>query len=827
MFEFHNPAAFLMLLLIPLLFLLRYLKIFTQVTYPAVLADWNGQVFHWKGKLRKFFTALVKFLLMAGFTLAVAAFADPVLISQEKIYTSLSTDVIFVLDTSPSMAARDVDGMSRLQASKQSVTTLLHQHDGLRYGLVALGSNASVYVPPTHNIQVFENRLREVNVGILGNGSAIGDGLSTAVCHLASSNAPKKCVILFTDGENNAGEIHPETAAKLAHENNITLYVVGVGSRGTVPIEYTDPVTGKLYSGYLDSDFNPASLKKIAGIADGSYFEVRTLQELYTSLNAVIKTESVIQNYSYKTKNNELYQKFILVALILVILAWFLKHIILQERNNIHVMKVNLLRTILLGFAFTMMVLAFHGFSWGTYLVPIQKSGTSVSFVFDISNSMNAKDGPNGTSRLEASAIYAKKLLAKMDGTAVSVVLSKGEGIEAIPLTEDTAMLESLLDVLSSDLMTAPGTSLEKGILCGKNSFPQNYASAGRVWVFTDGEETNGEFTTALSECIKSGIPVTIIGFGTGKEINVLAGDKKTVVRTALREQEILNSIEEAGSKLKFYRNQTPVTYVNSSEKGSALKLLNQLTDSKTDNQTITYEAKPIPRYKLFLILALFAFAFSYIFSEFDFKKAFKKGRRNAKAAAGLLAFTMFFTGCKSSTMEVLKGTYSWRQKQFRHSISYFLNACYAAQETNNQQMIDVAIYDLGTAYQMLGEDTAALERYNQISEEATQNVRFAAFYNSGVIAHSNEDYEKAQEYFRKALEVDNSKINAKINLELSMQMIEAQSKQAQGQATPAAQEETDIPDLEKGVFEHIKENDQKQWKNSETPDTQNLENDY
>ena len=196
--------------------------------------------------------------------------------------------------------------------------------------------------------------------------------------------------------------------------------------------------------------------------------------------------------------------------MILVILAWFLKHIVLQEKNNFQIKRVNLIRTILLSFAFLMMILAFHGFSWGTYLVPIQKSGTSVSMVFDISNSMNAKDGPNDTTRLEASAIYAKKLLSKMDGTAVSVVLSKGDGIAAIPLTEDNAMLESLLDVLSSDLMTAPGTSLEKGILCAKNTFSSNYASAGRIWVFTDGEETNGEFVTALTECIKSGIPVPI-----------------------------------------------------------------------------------------------------------------------------------------------------------------------------------------------------------------------------------------------------------------------------------------------------------------------------
>ena len=79
MLEFQNPAAFLLLLLVPLLFLLRFLKIFRKVAFKVVLADWNGKVFSWNGRIRKFLSLLAKFILFAGFVISVSALADPVM----------------------------------------------------------------------------------------------------------------------------------------------------------------------------------------------------------------------------------------------------------------------------------------------------------------------------------------------------------------------------------------------------------------------------------------------------------------------------------------------------------------------------------------------------------------------------------------------------------------------------------------------------------------------------------------------------------------------------------------------------------------------------
>ena len=824
--NFENPAAFFLLILIPALFILRHLKIFNRISFPAVLADWEGRHFEWKGKTQKFLSVTASIFYITAFLISVSALAAPVISNQEKVYTSLGTDIVFVLDTSPSMSAKDVDGAQRLEAAKNAIYLLTNKNDGSRYGLVGLGSSAAVLVPPTSDQTFFSERLSQVTAGSFGNGSAIGDGLSTAVCHLVSSSAQKKCIVLLTDGENNAGEIHPETAAQLAADNKITIYVVGIGSKGKVPIEYTDPVTGRLYSGYLDSNFNPASLKKISDIANGRYFEALTLNELSDILTTVSKTEAVSQTFTYRTVNHLYYKQFLSVAILLFLLAWFIKRIILKEMSCFRLKKILFVRSGCLAISFIFILLARAGLTWGTYLVPVQKSGHSVAMVFDISNSMLAKDCAGNTSRLEASAIYAKKLLAKMEGTPVSVVIAKGDGIAAIPLTDDSAMVESLLEVMSPGLMTVPGSSIGKGILKAKESFNTNFSSAGRIWVFTDGEETDGQLSSALLECQKAGIPVTLIGFGSEKESPVLTGDGKTQVMTALRRDRLEKAISEASSRFRFFNNHDNLLYINSQEKGSAVQLLSQLRFGATENLITSYEVKPVPRYKLFLSLAAIFLILSYIATEFNFVRFF--GTKNLKsAAAALTLFTLIFTGCSSETANILKGTISYQQKKYRHSVSCFMEASENAAADANRLAQSYALYDLGTAYIMLGEDEAALEHFKSIAEDAPDAVRYSAFYNAGVLAWRNSDFDEARDYFRKALEIDSSKMDAKINFELSMQQSQAKGKQNQSNQIQASQEEAAPQNLEQAVFQHIKENDQKQWKNSETNDSSNLAEDF
>ena len=109
----------------------------------------------------------------------------------------------------------------------------------------------------------------------------------------------------------------------------------------------------------------------------------------------------------------------------------------------------------------------------------------------------------------------------------------------------------------------------------------------------------------------------------------------------------------------------------------------------------------------------------------------------------------------------------------------------------------------------MLGETDEAMELFTSITEKAENipdEVLYAAFYNAGVLAHRNSDFEEAQDFFKKALQINSSRLEAKINLELSMQMAEGRGHQNESNAIQATQDDQTPQNLEKAVFEHIKE---------------------
>ncbi|MBQ9495834.1 MAG: VWA domain-containing protein [Treponema sp.] len=327
--DFQNPAALLLLLLVPILIILRMLGICSRISFPITLADWGGRIFAWKSNSVASYAARI--FVVVGFAFGVVALADPVFYHQERIYMSRGADVVFVVDTSPSMAAKDIAGMMRLDASRRAIRTLASENAGMSFGLVAVGTEAAVVVPPTLDQKIFLSRLDALAVGNLGDGSALGTGLSTAVYHLASSAAPKKCIVLVTDGENNAGSIHPETAAELARKRGIIVYALGIGTRGTVPLDYVDPKTGKIYSGYLQSEFDAAPLQRIASAANGRYYGVQTIGDLANVLGSIRHEVGVVQTYHLRTESTHCYDTLILVAAILFVLAWLIRRMYLQE----------------------------------------------------------------------------------------------------------------------------------------------------------------------------------------------------------------------------------------------------------------------------------------------------------------------------------------------------------------------------------------------------------------------------------------------------------------------------------------------------------------
>jgi len=331
MLSFEHPFAFLLILLIPLYFVARKIGFLQTFSFPQILSDWNGNHFGWKNKTFSFFRLCSKILFFIAYTFFIIALASPLVHHQEKVFVSKGAEIFFVLDTSPSMAALDIAGGTRLDAARTAITTLIKQNPGADYGLVAMGSQAAVLVPATGDKNYFFERMAAIKIAELGDGSAIGTGISSAVYHLSHSDSPKRCIVLITDGENNAGSVHPNTAARLAKENGIILYVLGLGTSGSVPLEYIDPKTAKLVSGSFTSSFDSMSLVKLASIADGAYFSAENATELSAALDTVARLESVSQKFFLKSTDKKYFREFLFIAMLCFAFAWVIKRILLRE----------------------------------------------------------------------------------------------------------------------------------------------------------------------------------------------------------------------------------------------------------------------------------------------------------------------------------------------------------------------------------------------------------------------------------------------------------------------------------------------------------------
>lgn len=220
---------------------------------------------------------LLLFLSYLGFfiawlALAVAA-AGPVRIERSRPMQRSDADLMFVVDASPSMAAMDMRP-TRLDAALEMVRSFMADADGAggaSVGIVAFGAGAILLCPPTPDHQIVLDRLGVVKPGMLGDGTAIGQGLATAYRHLSYGYGRRKFIVLLTDGEDNVGVVHPVDAASAFAAAGMGMLVLGLGSSGDAPIEYLDPATGERLVGAYRSSFDDQALEAIATAGGGTY----------------------------------------------------------------------------------------------------------------------------------------------------------------------------------------------------------------------------------------------------------------------------------------------------------------------------------------------------------------------------------------------------------------------------------------------------------------------------------------------------------------------------------------------------------------------------
>lgn len=264
---------------------------------------------------------ILKFLEIIGIALLIVAAASPIVISSEVLWLSRGADVLFILDVSPSMSALDMDGKNRFDTARNLVRSFAELRKSDAIGLVAVGGEAALLIPPTIDRQALNTRLESLSIAELGDGTALGMGIAVAAHHLRYSRAQRRAAVLITDGENNAGAVHPITAAGALSAIGASLWVIGVGSSGTVPIDYVDPLTKLRRTGIFESRFDTEALRAIAKTGGGTYIAAPSAAAFTEAFSKLESSEATVQRSRLIPRTRPIYIPFILVALGFLVLA--------------------------------------------------------------------------------------------------------------------------------------------------------------------------------------------------------------------------------------------------------------------------------------------------------------------------------------------------------------------------------------------------------------------------------------------------------------------------------------------------------------------------
>jgi Ca-activated chloride channel homolog len=245
-------------------------------------------------------------------------------VEHEQEIRTEGIDIMLALDVSGSMQAEDFKPKNRLHVAKSVVSEFLDLIRNDRVGLVVFSGQAFTQCPLTLDYDVLRSMLARVEIGMIEDGTAIGTAIANCVNRLRDSEAKSKVVILLTDGENNAGKIDPDTAAKVAEAMGVRVYTIGVGKEGGAPIPVDHPVYGKIYARNPDGSLvltriDEESLKRIASVTNAQYFratDAEALKKIYAQILDLERTKFQVKQFE---KAHEYFRWAAIPALMLLL----------------------------------------------------------------------------------------------------------------------------------------------------------------------------------------------------------------------------------------------------------------------------------------------------------------------------------------------------------------------------------------------------------------------------------------------------------------------------------------------------------------------------
>jgi len=319
--EFADKGCFWLLAIVPLLIAWYVWK---HGCMQATFSVSSGKPFFNTPSIKSKFRHFPFVLRMLVLCFVVVALARPQSSLSHKKVDVEGIDIVMALDISGSMLAMDFRP-NRLDACRKVIKTFIEGRSTDRIGLVVYAGEAYTKCPLTTDHSTLLSALESVKFGVIDDGTAIGDGLGTAINRLRESKAKSKVIILLTDGVNNTGYVDPRSAAELAKEFNIRVYTIGCGTIGMAPISIPGYGT-QTFKVEIDEPL----LKQIAKETGGKYFRAANKDKLTAVYAEIDQMEKTRISETHFTNRSDEFFPFLLSAIALFLLEILLRYTVLR-----------------------------------------------------------------------------------------------------------------------------------------------------------------------------------------------------------------------------------------------------------------------------------------------------------------------------------------------------------------------------------------------------------------------------------------------------------------------------------------------------------------
>jgi Ca-activated chloride channel family protein len=323
---FANPGFLFLLVVVPALIVWYFYR---QKKNTADLQVSSTEGFEPERRsYRHYLQRALYVLRLLAITLLIVALARPQTNLNRQDISVEGIDLMIALDISGSMTAMDFKP-DRLEAAKDVAIEFIGGRPNDRIGLVIFSGETFTQCPLTTDHAVLKNLFRDIHSGMIDDGTALGDGLATAVNRLRGSKAISKVIILLTDGISNTGAVDPRSAAEIAKLYGIRIYTIGIGTIGQAPIPVQTPFG--IQTQMMDVKIDEPLLMEIAKMTDGKYFRATNNAKLRAIYQEIDKMEKSKIDVTEFRKKKEEYLPLALIAFLFIGLETLLRYVFLKN----------------------------------------------------------------------------------------------------------------------------------------------------------------------------------------------------------------------------------------------------------------------------------------------------------------------------------------------------------------------------------------------------------------------------------------------------------------------------------------------------------------